>query len=480
MAASLVTLPEEIITRIASHLQSYGIYSLRLTCRTVCTKSQYHFCRTFFRKRKYRFDRDELATLLQIAHHPEFKNFVEELHIELERWNHVTLHCKILEVGSRHCLTDLKHPANSSHIARLEDELGDLDRPEFITENCARFDTEIGERIRMIEDGYELDVLQQTIPLLPKLREVRLTEMGGHHCFQAGSIVGIPCGDDMMKMWLLLGEEMGGLHRLQLLERHHLFSLFLQALSSASPPDLQSLDVCITDYEYLNPPPGLRPDLLPNLQSLSVSFIASFNDVRRDRFGQGTDPSIGLRHGSWHSPPKASLIDPNWLLDLATSCKRLKRLELRFPNDSFGRAIAGLGGRVQFSSLEHFCMQGGRLLDMREPSLHKGLETFLLDHRSTLKSLHLADLKLGFAEYNAWPEVYTTGHLLKVLATMEKLEEISLEHFRENSMDDSVIFENTSTGSPSSRDAWTFAAPPESMKVSLSELSEEYTLRHWR
>src|ERR1700760_1359147 len=115
---SFVELPEELITRIGELVEPTDIFNLRLACRSLRDKTFYCFSTTFFPQRKYGFDRKGLDALLSVAQHPQFGNLVEELHIDLERWNHTNLHSKILDVGSKHGITNIKPLLHSHHFTR--------------------------------------------------------------------------------------------------------------------------------------------------------------------------------------------------------------------------------------------------------------------------------------------------------------------------------------------------------------------------
>lgn len=322
--AMLQSLPEEIVTQIATHFGTSDISNLRLACRDLRDKSIYYFAKAFFNRVKFRFDRKGLNSLLCLAQHSEFSKSVREIHIELERWNPIILHCKIWIIGWKEGWQALR--PDSPHVAVAG--LPDFDRPEVVQEYCRCFDTDVGERFDIVNKGYDQDVLQQTIALLPHLHKVVLSEVGQGGCWQVCGSNSMPCGGDLSRIWSLLGEEMGGLHGLQTLERHHLFSMLMTALlhnNKNTLPKLRSLDMCISDYEYANPPLHLSPKLLPNLQSLSLTFCGTNPESRQERFSNVPSTGSGPTWADLQDLSNRMVMKGTWLVDLAASCKRLAR-----------------------------------------------------------------------------------------------------------------------------------------------------------
>lgn len=468
MATSLEQLPEELVERILDPLAPQDIYNLRLTCGSLEIKSKFTFRRRLFRTRSYQFSRSGLQSLLRVAENKTFAPWVEKLTIILERWNHLRLHATLWEIGQRHSIKRIQHPFNSftpQHLRPAVEESQEAQEAA-ISEAAGEFKSEMGDRLAFVEAQQDLEVLSKAISLLDHLRTIELKELEGHHCFQAASINGVPCGLGVSRAWPILGEEMGGFHRIQLLERHHLFRLLLSALAlnretNQNNPQLKTLDICISDYEYANPPSSITPSLTMSLQSLSLNFIASFNDVRSHRFGQ-SDP--------FRSSPEYCPSLP-WLVDFVQSCPLLERLEVDFRDYDFAHRIAELGDVVHIPTLKHFSLRGSQL-DFRSAHIYSQLEAFLLTHKATLKSLYLADIKTGWS--TASNAEQTTKDLLQTMTQLETLEEVRLMRFTENSLDDLVTFEPQSEHPKSWNDAWTFKGTSEEMMIKLDSLSRNY------
>ena len=469
MATSLEQLPEELLQHMLDSLAPQDIYNIRLTCRALEIKSKFTLKQRLFRTRGYQFSQSGIESLLQIAENQTFAPWVEKLTIVLERWNHWRLHAALWEISKRHNIKRIQNPFQSFRLRRFRpaaEEESQEARDAAVAAAADEFKREIGDRLAFVEQRQDLEVLSKAVSLLPRLRTIELKEVGDGHCFQAGSLEGVPCGSGVSRAWPILGEEMGGFHRIQLLERHHLFRLLLSALAlnhetSQGNPQLEALDICVSDYEYANPPSSIAPSLTKSLQSLSLIFIASYHDVRSHRFGQ-PDP---FQTSSENRP------DRPWLLGFVQSCSRLKRLDLDFHDYYFARRIAEIGNVVHIPALEHFSLRGS-LLDFRDERIHGQLEAFLLSHKATLKSLYLSDIKTGWSIIPS--PCYTTKDLLQTMTRLERLEEVRLMRFTENSLDDLVTFEPQSEHTKKGNDAWMFKGTPKQMIINLDSLSRNY------
>ncbi|PGH33653.1 hypothetical protein GX50_03563 [[Emmonsia] crescens] len=464
-SSPIANYPEELITQIFNLLSPKDSLNFRLVCRAICEKSWYSFKNKFFKRPVYNFSRRALNSLVRDANDSRFGPDIEEITLDLRRWNHQSLHTKLWSLTKPlEELRDIHHPMLRR---RREIDIGDSEEVHAqIEREVEQFETHMDERISLVKEGDDISLLTEALKCLPNLNSICLKEGGQRHCWTGGSHQGAECGDisTLQRSWQLLGQDIGGIESIQLLERHHIFRQLLSSLSLTGPiPHLTSLDICVSDFEYVHEPSSIPTFLAQQLRSLSLTMIASYHDVRgdQDRFGPGIKISV-LQRGH-----------PNdWLLRFVNSCTQLKRLSIDFRDYYLAKRIAYLGTSVSLPHLEHLGISG-YLLDFRDKRIYSQLFAVLASHSQTLRSIDLSNIKVGATAFSRDPSCHTSD-VLKHLAQCERLERVSLKKFTEGSDGDSVTFEPESKAPRTGNDAWVYTGPPEQVRAKLRSLAGDY------
>ncbi|KKZ65330.1 hypothetical protein EMCG_08846 [[Emmonsia] crescens] len=384
----------------------------------------------------YNFSRRALNSLVRDANDSRFGPDIEEITLNLRRWNHQSLHTKLWSLTKPlEELRDIHHPILRR---RREIDIGDSEEVHAqIDREVGRFETHMDERISLVKEGDDISLLTEALKRLPNLNSICLKEGGRRHCWRGGSHEGAECGDvsTLRRSWQLLSQDSGGIESIQLLERHHIFRQLLSSLSLTGPiPYLTSLDICGSHFEYVNEPSSVPTFLAQQqLRSLSLTMIASYHDVRDDqnRFGPGIEISVLQRE-----------------------------------------RIAYLGTSVSLPHLEHLGISGF-LLDFRDEKIYSQLFAVLASHSQTLRSIDLSNIKVGAIAFSRGPFCHTSD-VLKHLARCERLERVSLKRFTERSDGDSVTFEPESKAPRTGNDAWVYTGPPEQVRAKLRSLAGDY------
>ncbi|KAK2780030.1 hypothetical protein FQN53_001145 [Emmonsiellopsis sp. PD_33] len=466
--ASLDHIPEELITEIFNSLDPKDFLNFRLTCRAICNKSSYCVKSRFFKTRRFNFSRQALETFSQVAKYDRFGPAIEEVSITLTRWIHRDLHAKLWLINNpRDDFGGISHPIHPRRRLRRGDVMpvdSEEDHAE-IKRRADECDSSTVDLLDLIEQGEDLRLLVDALKHLPNLRAIGLRE-GADHCWTGSMYQGARCGaiNALATSWGLLGEAMG-LRRLQLLERHHLFTQLLSSLSLTGPiPHLTFLGVCVSNFEYANKPSSIPAFLSQTLQTLCLDFIASYYDLRDDsrRFGDGVVIPNLFKSGA----------PGDWLVRFVNSCTQLKSLSVHFSDCYMARTIACVGTAMDLPRLERFSLAGCRL-DFRSEHIYTQLVGFLSHHSPTLRSLYLANIKLGRMTLSDGPFYYTSD-LLKELAQYEHLESVGFSSFTEGSLDYPVIFEPHPNESEKESKTWKFEGTPEDMRQRLGRLAGEY------
>ncbi|KAK2810745.1 hypothetical protein FQN50_002788 [Emmonsiellopsis sp. PD_5] len=477
--ASLDHIPEELITEIFNSLDPKDSLNFRLTCRAICNKSSYCVKRRFFKSRRFNFSRRALRTFIQVAKYGRFGSAIEEVSITLTRWIHRNLHAKLWLInqpgyefgGITHPI--LVYPRRRWHRGLVEPADSEEDRAE-IQRRADECDSRTVDLLDLIEQGEDLTLLVDALKHLPNLRSICLRE-GPGHCWNGNTIGGAPpCGgpDALEICWGLLGDAMD-LRRLQLLERHHLFTQLLSSFSLTGPiPQLTSLDICVSDFEYANEPSTIPTFLSETLQTISLDFIDSYDIRGNSRFGDGVVIPNPLKSGT----------ADDWLVRFVNSCTQLKSLSVHFNNLYMALIIANIGTAMDLPRLERFSL-AGYMLDFRTEHIYSRLVRFLSHHSPTLRSIYLADIKLGRMSWSDGP-FYHTSDLLKELAQYKHLESVGFSRFTEGSLEShdmpvivkSVIFEPHPNEPKKGSETWKFEGTPEEMRQRLGRLAGEYIL----
>ena len=79
-SATLTDLAEELISDIASRLDSDELFALRLTCRSIEAKTFSHFTKRYFKRKCFMFSTHSLRALRQISEHERLRGYVHQIY----------------------------------------------------------------------------------------------------------------------------------------------------------------------------------------------------------------------------------------------------------------------------------------------------------------------------------------------------------------------------------------------------------------
>lgn len=495
---SINVLPVELLTRVLDSLEDTDVLNFRSLDRQINQKTFFTFKNRFFHRRRYQFSRRGLESLTAISQDERFARLVKHLHISLHRWNHDNLHAKLFTItrdpegkganNEPNRRSALHYPMRYENIRRTREGFAITDSGEPSNEEVRRqqvveiakrvdnFDQQLAELIQLLESGDGEALITTAISRLTNLNSIGIDEKGARHCWDVhGALEGARCGDiaGIRGGWEILGKELGGIHRLQRLERFFVFWQLLRSLSTSAPLQLlTTLEIQVSTFEFDHEPVTMPRYLEEQLTSCKLTFIDNHSDLRT--LDSRTDE---IRYGpaeenEYCRPERAK----NWLVQWVQRCYRLERLILVFGDYHLARRVSIFANNFKLPSLRHFGLSGG--LDFRENPMYDALAIFLKEHRANLSSLYLADVKLGPL---SWREDNNTcSDLLKLLASLERLEEVRFEGWKEkvniSSYDGApVLFTPSETSERAG--AWMLRGTTDDIQRKLLEASSTYKLK---
>jgi hypothetical protein len=148
----LVDLPEELITLIATELDSQDFFNFRRICREINTKSFSHLLHHYFQTRYVMLDRCSLENLLQISSHTIFGPSLHTLEICVD---HLTDEPPLFNPGTWYC--DLEH--------------------ELATVNEAEYKRYLDDQIYLKESGLDAAYLTQALVNLPNCKTIVIDDL---------------------------------------------------------------------------------------------------------------------------------------------------------------------------------------------------------------------------------------------------------------------------------------------------------------
>lgn len=448
MSLSMEDWPEELLSAVFNGIEADAdALVFRSLSSKISQKTSFSFERRFFRTRSVKYNRDGLQKLLSVANDEGLRQVVEEITINLQRWDHQDLHAKIYTLMQQHDGTSdnssrrsrfnhdgVRHPMFGRQVGWRErkDESGDKEKlereeAEEISRRAAAFDEELRALLGLLEFDAGQALLTTALAQLPRVRSVSAIDNCTRYCWDAGGALdGAPCGNPskLRRSWTVLGEDYGGIERLQSVERTFAFTETMRSLCTAEPlQHLISLHVHVTPFEFNHRPIDMPAYLQAQLESLTCTFTGATNDLRRD-----AQDVFGRSEKYTHNAQEAI---GDWLVGWVNGMSNLKSLTIHMPNWNLARKIPSLAEAIRLPKLEHLGLSGF-LLDYRDFRHYESLSGVLRRHETTLRSVNLADIFLGSNGLGGYAKM--CGDLLELLASLGGLEEFTFRNWSEKAV----------------------------------------------
>ncbi|KAH8649998.1 hypothetical protein BX600DRAFT_473921 [Xylariales sp. PMI_506] len=336
-------LPHEVISSIASYLDTIDFCHLRLTSRQLREGSLFLFSKRYFTKRLVTLQRDSLETLAQIAKHDSFGPAVVKLGINIS-----------------HLLRDQKLQIQILDIWNLLPDAGDEIGPI----NPSVYDELFADQQLVISSNLGATLLAQSIAKLPNLRCIFLDETSR------------PWGRRALerKMGMIMMDVMDTPESNDFVKRG--INIIIEAIATSSEIALREFEIHVGSESI-----AVTAEMLA-LPPLSPALI-------RDKFSSITDLGLTLN-------PDSIGDDRHWnasFLKFMDLFPALCRFDLRFlPRDKHTR-FPVIVAALHLPKLENLSLSK---IDCTEEEL----KSFLYRHAETLRKIYL--FTIDIVEGGSW------------------------------------------------------------------------------
>lgn len=155
--ASLDTLPTELLSRIAAHLSTTELLSLRLANGRIETQLFNDFAAFYFVKKQFMLTPESLQCLVDISRHPKLSTVLEHVVISLDKYRLESLVSDVRSYSSRDNNSD--DDDSATHLAR-----------------AAAYRRGAYDQIAFLSSGHDVQLLTQAFRNLVNLKKVGLRD----------------------------------------------------------------------------------------------------------------------------------------------------------------------------------------------------------------------------------------------------------------------------------------------------------------